>query len=404
MTVQEFLSCILQFTDGSFGGVNLDNNMPNEFVSSYEGEDDMARKKYNFTLPNGESAWATGSTVSDAIANAVKRYGGYTTPRQEEKSGSVTVKEFIEKQYRPVYFATLKPKTVDSYEQFLKLNIYPFMGDMPMNEVTVRTIQEFYNWMASGSKHGRRKDLNESTITRVGGFLKKIFGVAVDMDVIASNPFKKTLLKNPGKAADHHKPLPRQEMDRIKRALPSMEGERERLYMTLLVYSGMRPEEILGMRWENISIDDPEHAYCQVARTVTYAGSSKTTTVQDSGKTKNALRTIPLPKPAVQLLQGATCKEGYVLGGETPLCYSTHKRTYEKAFEHLGIKGRFSSYDFRTTYGTELCEAGLTSKQVGDLMGHADTRMVETVYARSRQEGVMQQLPVLNKLNQAYEN
>ena len=37
-------------------------------------------------------------------------------------------------------------------------------------------------------------------------------------------------------------------------------------------------------------------------------------------------------------------------------------------------------------------------------MGHADTRMVETVYARSCQEGVMQQLPVLNKLNQAYEN
>lgn len=137
---------------------------------------------------------------------------------------------------------------------------------------------------------------------------------------------------------------------------------------------------------------------------VAYAGSSKATTVHDSGKTKNVLRTIPLPKLAVRILQGATCKEGYVLGGETPMCYSTHKRTYEKAFEHLGIKGRFSSYDFRTTYGTELCEAGLTSKQVGDLMGHADTRMVETVYARSRQEGVMQQLPMLNKLNQAYEN
>ena len=65
---------------------------------------------------------------------------------------------------------------------------------------------------------------------------------------------------------------------------------------------------------------------------VAYAGSSKATTVHDSGKTKNALRTIPLPKPAVRIPQGATCKEGYVLGGETPMCYSTHKRTYEKGF------------------------------------------------------------------------
>jgi integrase len=62
------------------------------------------------------------------------------------------------------------------------------------------------------------------------------------------------------------------------------------------------------------------------------------------------------------------------------------------------------TYHFRTTYGTELCEAGLTSKQVGDLMGHADTRMLETVYARQSEEGVMKQLDFLNNLNSAYVN
>ena len=66
--------------------------------------------------------------------------------------------------------------------------------------------------------------------------------------------------------------------------------------------------------------------------------------------------------------------------------------------------GKFSSYDFHTTYATELCEAGLTTKQVGDLMGHADTRMVETVYARSREASVMQHLDFLNKLNSVYVN
>lgn len=65
---------------------------------------------------------------------------------------------------------------------------------------------------------------------------------------------------------------------------------------------------------------------------------------------------------------------------------------------------KFSSYDFRTTYDTELCEAGLTSKQDGDLMGHADTCMVETVYARSREEGILGQLDFLNQLNESYAN
>ncbi|MBR6668064.1 MAG: hypothetical protein IKL25_06850 [Clostridia bacterium] len=34
-------------------------------------------------------------------------------------------------------------------------------------------------------------------------------------------------------------------------------------------------------------------------------------------------------------------------------------------------------------------------------MGHADTRMVETVYARSREEGILGQLDFLNQLNES---
>lgn len=272
------------------------------------------------------------------------------------------------------------------------------------NFFTVTTIQDFYNWMASTSQYGRKNDLNADTIKRVGGFLGKIFRVAVEMGVVQSSPVKNALLKNPGKSAKHHKAIPSEEMDRIKKAIPSLSNERERLYMTLLAYTGMRPEEVLGMRWEHIHLENPNKAYCRVERTVTYTGRAKTTTISDSGKTINSIRTIPLTLPVVQILQAATCKEGYVLGRDTPLCYSTHQRTCNHAFKELGIKGKFSSYDFRTTYATELCEAGLTSKQVGDLMGHADTRMVETVYARSREAGVMQHLDFLNKLNSVYVN
>lgn len=36
------------------------------------------------------------------------------------------------------------------------------------------------------------------------------------------------------------------------------------------------------------------------------------------------------------------------------------------------------------------------------MMGHADTRMVETVYARTRHEGIMKHRNMLDQLNQAY--
>lgn len=60
----------------------------------------------------------------------------------------------------------------------------------------------------------------------------------------------------------------------------------------------------------------------------------------------------------------------------------------------------YTNYDFRTTFGTQLKESGQTSAIVADLMGHADTRMVETVYARTRHEGVMKQLHAIQCLNE----
>ncbi len=55
--------------------------------------------------------------------------------------------------------------------------------------------------------------------------------------------------------------------------------------------------------------------------------------------------------------------------------------------------------NFRTTYATQLKEYGCSSAIVADLMGHADTRMVETIYARTRHEGILKQLDFLERLN-----
>lgn len=386
------------------GGLYLENKTQQLYPSPCEGDTDMARKKFNFTLPDGNNVWTTGDTISDAFANAIIKYSPLFTAQPNPSTESVTLRDFIENSYCPVYFTSLKPSTLESYRQFLTLNIYPFFGDMRMDEITVTTVQNFYNWMATASQHGRKKDMNADTIKRVGGFLGKIFRVAVEMGVVQSSPVKNAILKNPGKSANHHKAIPSDEMNRIKKAIPTLSNERDRLYVALLAYTGMRPEEVLGLRWEHIHLDDPNKAYCCVERTVTYTGRKKATTISDTAKTQTSIRPIPLPLPAVHILQTASCKEGYVLGGESPMCYSTHQRTCNHAFTELGIKGKYSSYDFRTTYGTELCEAGLTSKQVGDLMGHADTQMVETVYARHREEGILKHLDFLNTLNSAYVN
>ena len=100
----------------------------------------------------------------------------------------------------------------------------------------------------------------------------------------------------------------------------------------------------------------------------------------------------------VEILIPCVQSAGFICGGEQPWTWTVMDNIKQRAYKKLQIKG-FSNYDFRSTFGTQLKESGLSSAIVADLMGHADTRMVETVYARTRHEGVMKQLEAVEAIN-----
>lgn len=247
-------------------------------------------------------------------------------------------------------------------------------------------VQKFINQMADGKKYGLEQDLCKKTIDRVCGLCSRIFRIAVEMHKAKENPFKSTLLVNNGRPSGHHVALPDEEMIRIKRGIPYLEKPIERIYMGLLVYTRMRREEILGMRWEDIHVDD---RYAVVVRAVTYPHNSRPHV--DTPKTETSSRTIILAQPLCDILRTSPKKSGYLFGDNEPLCYASYRRLRRSCFGQLKIEG-YSNYDFRTTFGTQLKENGMTSAQVADLLVHADTRMVETVYARRRHEGIMKNL------------
>ena len=55
-----------------------------------------------------------------------------------------TVRQFVDAVYRPSFMTGLAATTLANYEQYLRKNILPYMGDMPMDAVNVATLQQFY--------------------------------------------------------------------------------------------------------------------------------------------------------------------------------------------------------------------------------------------------------------------
>ena len=342
--------------------------------------------------------WATGSSKQELHTNIACLLIQYCVIETEnnhdnQKKKVPTVKSFIHKTYTPTFINPLTPNTASNYSQYIKLYILPFMWEMRLDEVNVATIQQFYDWMANASAHGRNKNLNETTIRRVAGLVSRIFKVAAEMGLVLTNPVKNTLLHIRAESGGHYKPLPDEEIKRIKAQIPLLSNTNERIYMALLAFTGMRPEEVRGLRWEDISLVEQ---YAEIKRAVTYPTRSHP--FIGATKTKHSVRTVLLPSPLVEVLKPLQQASGFLCGGNEPWCYSTASRISRSAFKHLQIKG-FCNYDFRTTYATQLKESGCSSAIVADLIGHADTRMVETVYARTRHEGILKQLDYVERLN-----
>ena len=346
-------------------------------------------KRFKISLPNGETLWLSGQTVSEAFIDGWQKYNDKT----DSEKPCITVKSFIETVYKPTFFPTLKPKTKYNYERYLKLNIIPFLGDYPMNTVKVDTIQQFFNWMATAGERGRKKNLNKPSIERIRGLTSRIFRIAIEMGYLQDTPFKSTLLRIRAEEGGHHNALDDELIKTIKQNIPLLESEEERLFMTLLVFMGLRPEEVYGLQWQDLHL---EQNYGQVKRVVVHPEKSKA--VIDTPKTDYSSRTFLITSKPQAILKAVQKKDGFILGGDSPWCYSRAQRIKKKAFEHLGIKG-YTPYDFRTTFATRAKESGQTSAQVADLLGHKDTRMVERIYARTRHQSVMKQLEAIERLN-----
>lgn len=380
-----------------FGASQLENSTDWMNELPQRREENMASKQqFKITLPSGERVWACGDTVSEAFINFAKTYGVLFAGADNEypQKDVQTLQQFVDETYRPSFIAGLKPTTQASYEHYLKKCILPFMGHMPLNQIALTTIQQFYDHMAHAAQHGYQKNYNEATIKRIRGLLSRIFAVAQEMGIIQDTPIKNRLLQIKAEQSGHHKALPDALISEVKQKIPTLEDPELRLYFALLAYTGMRREEILGLHWEDVDLGTGT-AY--VRWTVTYPKQNRPF-VQNSAKSKYAIRPVLLATPVLQIMKPLAKPKGFLFGDDVPWCYSTFVRHFRKGKKLLGFEG-YTSHDFRTTLGTQLKENGATSAQVADVLGHADTRMVETVYARTREEGIQKRRADIEKLN-----
>ena len=360
------------------------DNLKAEPTGMSGGETDMAKRERERvqigTDTNGKPiyTWVEGKNRQDFLINAAKILlsrgmldDPAAVPRQETPK-TPYFKQYAEQWWKLYKLPKLRHTTRTTYRNLLDNHILPYFGKMRLEEISTNTIQNFYN-----ENGGKAK----STVRQMSILLHQIFDMAVEDGHMRVNPTESKRLALPTRKKKRDA-LTASDVKDILGNLDKLDRQ-ERALIALLLLTGMRRGEALGLCWENI---DWEKKLIGVEQAVTFFNNQP---VVGETKSEAGNRVIPLDKRLEEMLTPMKRENGFVIGdGEKPLAERAFTRMWERIGKKIDLHGA-TPHIFRHTYITLAASSGIDVKTLQSIAGHADIKMTMDRYAHKREEKVI---------------
>lgn len=320
---------------------------------------------------------------------------------QEVKSGycydsNITFEMMSNKWMEEYARHTLAPKTITSYTYLLK-RINEAIGHKKLKEIKPLHLNSFYNNLREkGIKHDQRgrsiKDasLAPKTILEHHRLISNILSFAVKWQLIESNVANRA---DPPKKS--HKEMIILDEKQIKHMLSLLE-KATKPYGTmikLLLYSGLRRGELLGMEWKDINLDT---GLMQVVRTSQYIGNK--TIITKGPKTASGRRQLTLSRSACNMLREHKKWQNtqrlqlsdrwidtdrlFTAWNGSPMYPDTISGWFTDFINRNGFP-KVTLHSLRHSNATLMIAEGVDICTVSQRLGHADTSTTLNVYAHA---------------------
>ena len=288
--------------------------------------------------------------ISELTANVFTN--GYTTvSTRSEMNFEVLCREWFDLFIAP----GLASVTEEHRRMMLKNHVFASFGTLDIENVDLPRLQRFFNAKVKAG-------LSADYVGKMRNLVNKFFKYAVDQHFIRDNPMKGVVLRKQPTIGEKSSRALRPE---IRENIFEWVTENPVLKPIVFTFTltGMRPQELIALVWENVNLD------------------SKT-------KTPKSVRTILLPDAAVDALREwqEYCKQNGISSDFVFPCTKIGRmRTYSGLRSMLErFKNRhdlqnenLTLYTFRHTFATILLEQRENPKIVSELMGH--TRVSTTL-------------------------
>ena len=269
--------------------------------------------------------------------------------------------------------------TIEGYRQRFRTLVEPRLGSQTLGSLTVPVLERAFDKMeAEGMRPGSRQ--NARTV------LGRIFDVAVRHGALPLNPVRNvSAIRMPRKKPP--RALTAEEREKVLAAFDAVDERWPRRELGIMgrfmLSTGVRIGEMVAVTWEDLDLSVPELRITGNVVRVPGKGIAR-----NPGKTHAAVRTVALPASLAARLRTLHDSRSSPPLPSDPVFqnrsggFREPKQVSDWFREALHSAGMdfVTSHTFRKTCATILDDAGLSARQIADVLGHANPSMTLNVY------------------------
>lgn len=316
--------------------------------------------------------------------------------------------EWLEDYYKP----NTEKNTYERAVRLIKNNIAPYIGHIPLGELTTQIIQELYNTLGRIGKVTKKKidgeykivkrePLSPRTVKYVHTIMSQALDQAVVMNKIARNPCKGPD-GTPKKGAKPPKDKRKAKEKWVVLSAPELKAflsdervinhdDYELIYVA--AYSGARQSELLGLEedkilWDKSAIRIEQALHLDKDSEDGYELRPRTKNETSTREVKLSANAMLMLKRKIYKKRALGIKSNLVFTEKdgTPIKRYNLNHRFSNLAKKLGYLG-MTFHHLRHTHATILLSSGWYINDVSKRLGHADPSITLSIYGHCLPQG-----------------
>lgn len=287
-----------------------------------------------------------------------------------------TLENFWDSQ-KPLIKQRLQLSTFERRETIWRIYLAPMFAGKRLQTITPALCSSFVSKLIE-------KGLGAHSIRRIIQDLKSLLNLAFHLNLIKKNPCARLDLPRLPRAKTI--PLNKEE---IRKLLSACENDPKGLVIRFAVLTGARPEEYLGLKWEDVDFSRGSISIKRAIHFLSRAGNSYTGELKNASSCREIFLDVETLSKLKELWKIRKRTTDFIFqpnkGGHF-LSLSTPRLALKRLLKAAGIDRHLRLYDLRHSHASFLLSCGVPVQAVASRLGHSSPVTTMKHYIHSRPE------------------